>query len=731
MVRRKRRKWSAASGTGKVLFPSRLRVLTLFIVALFGIVSVRLFHLQVIQGEEYDERMQSQVSTETEMSARRGDILVRDTKTEELTKLALNTSLNWLYVDAQEIPDKQFAAELLTPIIFTEEDYEYCLEEPEICPPDSVVYPEPDINTETGEVTIGDPIMPSFEEALQKRQTEVLAKLNTDGRYVFLKRRLDPRVSDKIQKLKDEFAYEHKKDRARLYAEKKDVDLAIPNYLKGVILEPRPLRYYPEGTLASQIIGFINHDGQGQYGVEGRMKRELAGEKGVFFGRTDTRGRSIGLSVEDFQKAVDGSDIVLTIDRLIQQKVETVLSAAVEKFNADSGQVIIMDPKTGFILAMANYPTFDPNQFGDVYLIRRTTPDDTDHIHKTTPLFTKERQDGEDVFLPSTFEEYEEAWRLEFDPEFYIYENYFGPGVYVNKAVQEIYEPGSVFKPLVMAIALNENEVTPFTEYFEDKPIQVDVGGRLVPIRNADQQYKGWQTMINVLERSANLGMAFVAKKLGKGVMYENLNNFQFGVPTYIELDEEQSGTLTYYMKWSTATLLNTSFGQGVSATPLQVVRAWAALANGGQLPKPHIVAEVRDSDGTVTKTEPEFEGVLKADTSQRITAMLVNAVSNGVARPAAIPGYQIAGKTGTSQIARTDGVGYEDTRQQGSTITSFAGYGPAEDPRFVMLVKFDRPRYGSADNTWGSNTAAPVFKEIAEFLLDYYDIPPKFPDDN
>jgi cell division protein FtsI/penicillin-binding protein 2 len=231
--------------------------------------------------------------------------------------------------------------------------------------------------------------------------------------------------------------------------------------------------------------------------------------------------------------------------------------------------------------------------------------------------------------------------------------------------------------------------------------------------------------MTNVLERSANLGMIFVSKKLGKGVMHDYLKNFGFGSETYIELADENPGMLIYYTKWSTAALYNHAFGQGISTTPLQVITAWCALANGGLMPEPHIIAEIHHPDGTIEKTEPRHKSVLKADTAATITAMLISAVENGVARKSAIPGYKVAGKTGTSQIARTDGVGYESAATEGHIITGFVGYAPAEDPKFIILVKFDRPRF-KGENTWGENTTAPVFKQIAEFLFDYYGIPPE-----
>jgi cell division protein FtsI/penicillin-binding protein 2 len=327
-------------------------------------------------------------------------------------------------------------------------------------------------------------------------------------------------------------------------------------------------------------------------------------------------------------------------------------------------------------------------------------------------------KDGD--IVPASFEEFEEAWKLEFNPEFYVYENWSGPASYVNKTVQEVYEPGSVFKPIIMASAIDSGEVSPSTTFNEDGPIKVGD----FEIHTALDEYNGIQTMTNVLETSSNVGMAFVAMKLGKAVMYDYIKKFGFGEYTDIELENETEGQVMHYKKWSDALLITSSFGQGLSATPIQVATAWSALANGGLLIKPHIVAEIRQDGQIVEKIErQEIRRAISPETSSIITQMLVSSVDNGVAHSAKVPGHKIAGKTGTSQIANIHGRGYEDTKNEGSVITTFAGYAPVNKPKFVILVKFDRARVGQ--NAYGSTTAGPVFKEVASYLFEYYSIPP------
>jgi cell division protein FtsI/penicillin-binding protein 2 len=296
-----------------------------------------------------------------------------------------------------------------------------------------------------------------------------------------------------------------------------------------------------------------------------------------------------------------------------------------------------------------------------------------------------------------------------------------------------MYEPGSVFKSMVIASGIDSGEVTPFETYEEYKPLKIDTGtGQFQFIRNALNKYRGIQTVTQALEQSSNLGLAYVARKMGKQVFYSYLENFGFGELTYIDLAEEQRGRMSFWKTWPEAQLITTSFGQGISVTPLQMVSALSALANGGVLMQPKIISERILPTGERKKESPRvIRRVISEDTSAQMTAMLVSSIANGVAWGGGVKGYALAGKTGTAQIACTDATRCEKGKYEtgtGSTVTSFGGYGPASHPRFVILVNFERPRYSrhGLDDTWGSTTSAPVFREIAEFILSYYDIPPE-----
>jgi len=361
-----------------------------------------------------------------------------------------------------------------------------------------------------------------------------------------------------------------------------------------------------------------------------------------------------------------------------------------------------MNPFSGAIIAMANSPSFNPNVYAEAYTLRKL--ESGEKVERTIPVFKKD-EGGQ--YVPVTDDDLGNK-----DVEKFVYENKFGPGVFKNKAVSEYYEPGSSFKPIIMSIALDTKEVEPQTTYDNKGPLLIDE----FEIKNSTGIYGGITTMTEVLEKSLNTGMAWVAKKLGKKLVYEYLKDFGFGQYTNIQLEGETKGELDYYSHWSKAQLLTTSFGQGIVVTPLQLATAWCALANGGKLIQPYIVDSILRNGETI-KTEPEIiHRVISEEASSIITSMLVSVVRNyhGVE----IPGYLVAGKTGTAQVAGKYGL-YE--KGEGATITSFAGYFPATKPQFVILVKLDRPRIG--EGTWGETTAAPVFRSIAEFLIDYFNI--------
>lgn len=418
--------------------------------------------------------------------------------------------------------------------------------------------------------------------------------------------------------------------------------------LDGVVVTPLPRRYYPHGTLAAHVLGFVALDNSGYYGIEGYYDDVLRGTVAV-----NNQSR-IPFEATGGQGWRSGSDLYLTIDSEIQNLAEATLSRALENTGAVGGTILVLQPQTGEVLAMASSPTFDPNRFSS--------------------------ENGDN---------------------------------FENPAVNQQYEPGSVIKAMTMAIALEYGEVTP-TSTYDDRGV-IEVGG--VEIYNWDRATHGVTSMIDLLGKSLNVGAATLSLNMGPTKFYEGLDAFGLGEPTGIDLEGEISGVVRKpgAAQWYESDLATNAFGQGIASTPIQVAIAMGALANDGLLMQPHMVVQRVDPDGTVVEFEPTVvERAVSQETARTLSRMLAEALQRE-ASPALVEGYQIAGKTGTSEIPIPGGYDPE------ATIASFVGYGPVDDPQFLVLVKLDRP----TSSRWGSQTAAPVFGEFVSRLVVLMEIPP------
>jgi cell division protein FtsI/penicillin-binding protein 2 len=288
--------------------------------------------------------------------------------------------------------------------------------------------------------------------------------------------------------------------------------------------------------------------------------------------------------------------------------------------------------------------------------------------------------------------------------------------VFNNPVLFEAYEPGSIFKPLTVAAAIDAGAITPNTTYTDLGTEMVD--GWDKPIGNAEGKVYGEVDMTQVLEDSINTGMIFIMRSMGMETFVDYVKAFGFGEYTGIELDTEVPGTIASLDIGAEVYAATASFGQGITVTPLQIAMAYAAIANGGILKAPQIVDEIHHDDGTIeVRNTRDIAQVMDEKTARTVGAMLVSVIEHGHGGRAGVDGYYIGGKTGTAQVARTDGIGYAED----NTIGSFAGFGPVEDPRFAMVVRIDNPK----DVVWAEATAAPLFGEIAEFLLQYFEVPP------
>ena len=428
--------------------------------------------------------------------------------------------------------------------------------------------------------------------------------------------------------------------------------------LNGLGFEREPKRMYPESSMAAHLVGFVGSDEQGKdrgyFGLEGYYNRELSGKDGYLQLEKDVRGSPILVGETHRTESYDGRSIVLWLDRSVQRSAEQRLLEGIGKYGAKAGSVVVMDPKTGGILAMASYPNYHPGAFAQ---------------------YPKE--------------------------------------YYQNPVIAGVYEPGSTFKVLVMAMGIDRNAVKSTTIAEETGPVRVGE----YRIRTWDDSYRGTISMTDVLVHSSNVGMVFVQKKLGKEGMLDALHRFGFGQLTGIDLQEEAEANIRTDSDWNEIDLATASFGQGIGVTPIQMVRAVGAIANNGKMVKPQVVKEIRDESGNVVRNKPNnVFSVISPNTAQIVTEMMVASVDRGEAKWAKPKGYRIAGKTGTAQIPVA---GHYD---ENKTIASFVGFAPADNPKFVMLVTLNEP----TSSPWGSETAAPLFFAISRDLFSYYGISPQ-----
>jgi len=456
---------------------------------------------------------------------------------------------------------------------------------------------------------------------LAEPQEKLLAQLEQDTWYVRLKRRVRWEVAREI------LSWE----------------------LDGVNAETWPGRIYPHGPLAACVLGFVTDDGDAFYGIERNYDELLAGKSGSRIAARDPLG-SLSYQV---RAPRHGGDLFLTLDRNVQHIVEEALAKAIEVNAAKRGTAIVMDPQTGAILAMAVFPTYDPN-----------TRDVTDF------------------------------------------------GVFVNSAISEHYEPGSVFKIVTIASALDAGVISPTSTYYDAG--EIIVGGEV--IRNSDDAAHGETSISDLLASSLNVGAAHVSTKMGAFKFYEYVRRFGFNELAGVDLADEVAGQVRFPgdREWHESDLATNSFGQGLAVTPLQMLCAVSAVANHGVLMRPHIVGRIVDGE-MVTNISPKvIRQVISPEAAAQVTKMLVYAVDT-VLSTAAVPGYKVAGKSGTSQVPTLTGYDPEET------ISSFAGYVPADDPHLAILVVLDRPQ----KEHWGLTAAAPAFREIAQRLLTLFAVPP------
>ncbi len=428
--------------------------------------------------------------------------------------------------------------------------------------------------------------------------------------------------------------------------------------MPGVYLGEETIRVFPQKTMASQTIGFVDSEKTGQYGLEGFYQDILAGKQGVFEGEKGARGFLLSFSTPE--KPEKGSDIILTLDYQIQHQAEKFLEAYQKELDFKSGSIIVIRPENGEILALANWPNFDPNNF----------------------------QKEEDLAL------------------------------FQNPATQKVFEPGSVLKPITMAAAIEEGKISPETTYTDEGVVYI---GK-IPIYNYDNRKYGLRTMTEVLERSINTGAVFAQQQLGNDLFSEYLEKFGLFVKTGIDLQAEAFSQNKEFKKGYAINFATASFGQGIEITPIQLVRAFCAIANGGNLVTPHLVEKIIGPSGQEEIIASEKgKSVIAKETNSKVVSMMTNVIEKGFSQKAKIPGYFMAGKTGTAQVAWS-ALGINKSGYSDETIQSFLGFAPSFSPQFLILVKLDNPQAKTAEYS-----AMPIFRDLAKYIIDYWQIPPDY----
>lgn len=576
----------------------RLKILVFFFFLAFAAVAARLFYWQIVRGKELSIQAESQYNDTKKFTAPRGSILASD------ETIYATQKQNWLlFADIPKIKDDpRKIADKIAPIILEER----LTEEEKL-----------DFQLKREELLV---MVDKITAALGRREVV----------WSPIEHRLSSGVKEEINKLE----------------------------ITGLGFEPEDTRFYPESSSSAHLLGFVGKndkgDDTGYFGLEGYYNISLSGKSGYISRESDVRGVPLVGQSQSEINAMPGADLVTHLNKRIQISLENNLKAGIEKYGAKKASGIVMDPKTGAILAMGAYPSFDPGKYAE-----------------------------------------------------------FSNEVFKNPVISDVFEPGSVFKVLVMAAGLDAGVVEPDTKCdICDKPFQVDK----YFIKTWNNKYTPDSTMTDVVVHSDNVGMTFVANRLGQEKMYDYLDKFGIGSLTGVDLQGEVTANIRKKGTWNIVDLATTSFGQGIATTSIQIVNAVAAIANKGVIMTPQVVDKVK-VDGWSQDVKPkEVRRVISKEAAEKMTQMMMAAASNGEAKWTNLPGFGVAGKTGTAQIPIA---GHYDAEK---TIASFVGFAPANDPKFVMLITLTEPQ----SSQWASETAAPLWYSVAKDLFSYFGIQPQ-----
>ena len=661
-----RRKTDAARRANQIIRTRTVLVMALLGVVTFGALFLKLFNLQIRQHDELQEKAVAQQTRSTVITASRGTIYDRNGH-----PLAVSATAENVFVDPKGLQQ----------------------------------YLEEQAERGNTEVRDAEYIARGLSRILEVDEETILEKMEkTSSAYEIVKKRVDQEVADEVRKFINGEIDDEGNQLTTVNDDGETVLISDPDKspvrVHGVYMEPDSKRYYPNGTLAANVLGFVNNDNVGGVGLEAKYDSVLQGTAGLTITARDNNGNDMLYQYEQYYDAENGNSLVLTLDRGVQAALEKGLSSMTSKFNAAKGGTgIIMDVNSGAILAMASYPTYDPNSYGTLYDEKLQS-----QLDSQLAKLAQNRADYE------TEEDYQAAVSAA--------KSSVLSSQWRNKCIDSTYEPGSTFKPITLATALEEGVVDMNTTFNCTGSITVQGWGR--PINCSKRAGHGLQTLKVATGNSCNPAFVTMGLKIGTETYYKYLKSFGLMEKTGVDMIGEVAGIFADEESFNSnvVSLASYAFGQTFNVTPLELIRAQAATINGGYLYTPYVVEQVLDDSGAVVEQHESVpvRQVISEETSAKVRECLEWVVSNGGGRNGQVAGYRIGGKTGTADKTGTNDV-----------VVSFMCFAPADDPQIIMLLTMDTPSRTTGTAVFGGTMVAPAASSIMSEVLPYLGIEPEY----
>ena len=661
-----RRKTDAARRANQIIRTRTVLVMALLGVVTFGALFLKLFDLQIRQHDELQEKAVAQQTRSTVITASRGTIYDRNGH-----PLAVSATAENVFVDPKGLQQ----------------------------------YLEEQAEQGNTEVRDAEYIARGLSRILEVDEETILEKMEkTSSAYEIVKKRVDQEVADEVRKFINGEIDDEGNQLTTVNDDGETVLISDPDKspvrVHGVYMEPDSKRYYPNGTLAANVLGFVNNDNVGGVGLEAKYDSVLQGTAGLTITARDNNGNDMLYQYEQYYDAENGNSLVLTLDRGVQAALEKGLSSMITKFDAAKGGTgIIMDVNSGAILAMASYPTYDPNSYGTLYDEKLQS-----QLDSQLAELAQNRADYE------TEEDYQAAVSAA--------KSSVLSSQWRNKCIDSTYEPGSTFKPITLATALEEGVVDMNTTFNCTGSITVQGWGR--PINCSKRAGHGLQPLKVATGNSCNPAFVTMGLKIGTETYYKYLKSFGLMEKTGVDMIGEVAGIFADEESFNSnvVSLASYAFGQTFNVTPLELIRAQAATINGGYLYTPYVVEQVLDDSGAVVEQHESVpvRQVISEETSAKVRECLEWVVSDGGGRNGQVAGYRIGGKTGTADKTGTNDV-----------VVSFMCFAPADDPQIIMLLTMDTPSRTTGTAVFGGTMVAPTASSIMSEVLPYLGIEPEY----